>query len=151
MRSVSSLVRSIGSVLVLLPAVLVLQSCAGDMPLPDPGIDRIVTQALPKAVVIDGDVLASAGTAEADARRDALLVCNLAASLPPGGQPVDWQNPDTGSTGLIHGMTETRDPAGSTCRNFTALRTSYDGVRNYAGAICRSGDGGWRVARFDQI
>jgi surface antigen len=151
MRTVSSLVRSIGSILMLLPAVLALQSCAGDMPLPDPGVDRLVTQSVPKPAIVDGDLLASAGTTAADARRDALLVCNLAASLPPGGRPVDWQNPDTGSTGLIHGLTEQRDSSGLTCRNFTALRTSYDGVRNYAGAICRAPEGGWRVARYDQL
>ncbi|MCU0830841.1 MAG: RT0821/Lpp0805 family surface protein [Rhizobiaceae bacterium] len=135
----------------LFPAIVLLQACASDAGLPDPGLDPLVTRSVPGPLVVESDAFASAGTQEADARADALLVCGLAASLKAGGPPVDWQNPDTGSTGMIHGIADTRGDNGASCRSFSALRSAYDGVRNHSGEICRVPGGPWRVMRFDAL
>jgi hypothetical protein len=135
-------------------ALGLLQGCAADAPLPDPRLDPLVTKAVaaPDATApFSTDALASAGTAQSDEESDSLVMANAVAAIAPTGRPINWQNPATSSSGFIHGVTENRDPAGRLCRDFSALRTSYDGVRNYSGAICMDDRGGWRILRFDKL
>jgi surface antigen len=134
-------------------AFALLQGCAADMPLPDPKLDPLVTTSVSAPEGREAfatDALASAGTVQSDEASDSMVMANAVAAIAPSGRPINWQNPVTGSSGFIHGVTEARNAAGILCREFSALRTSYDGVRNYAGAICLQ-DRGWQILRFEKL
>jgi hypothetical protein len=136
-----------------------------DGALPDPGVDATLTTqsinpasrtvAVPADAIVDADagngLFGSAGTVKGDERLDAVTIANAVTSVTATGQPIQWSNAATGSNGLIHGIGERKADGGGLCRDFTALRTSYDGVRNYAGSVCMSADGLWRIARFDAL
>ena len=62
----------------------------------------------------------------------------------PTGQPVTWNNPDTGHTGTIT-PTKTYQANGSYCREFQS-DVVIDGKPDKAwGTACRQPDGSWKV------
>lgn len=125
-------------------------------PLDDAGIDLAANTASitpPSGKPVDGNnpLLASAGTIDADAALDAGTIANAVTAVQSNGQPIAWSNPATGSSGMVHGVREYRSQAGMLCRDFTALRTSYDGVRNYSGTVCLTDRGSWDFSRFEAV
>ena len=86
---------------------------------------------------------------ETDTFRDGESIANAVSSVQFSGKSIPWQNPATGSTGDILAVNEQRLASGALCRNFTALRTSYDGIRNYAGSACMNDAGVWRLTAFN--
>jgi hypothetical protein len=149
-RSSSGSFGKCGFAAVLICAAAGLTGCAANGGLPDPGVDPLVTAATPTTPkLVEDDRARDKSAAQTDENSDALTISGAVASVAITDKPVNWANPATGSTGFIHGVIESRRADGSLCRSFSALRTSYDGVRNYDGAICMSGAGQWRIAKFD--
>lgn len=63
--------------------------------------------------------------------------------------PLAWANADTGASGTITAIQESR--AGSqVCRSFKTSRQRFDGVALYAGEACTKGQGEWTLTRFSE-
>jgi surface antigen len=129
-------------------ACSLLAACARNVAVPDPGLDPLATSAVPATT---NPVLSSAGTTESDAELDAATIADAVTSVPFEGRPIAWANPATGSSGSVDAVTERRTEDGALCRDFTALRTSYDGIRNYRGTVCLTERGAWTLSRFDPV
>lgn len=63
--------------------------------------------------------------------------------------PVAWSNADTGASGTITAIRETR-AGDAVCRQFTTSRQRFDGVALYAGEACTTGQGEWTLTRFSE-
>ena len=125
----------------------ILAGCARGIPDPGLEIDRsIKTASLTEPA---GPPLANALGLETDTYRDGETIANAVSSVQFSGSSIPWQNPATGSSGEILAVNEQRLASGALCRNFTALRTSYDGIRNYAGSACMNDNGFWRLTAFN--
>ena len=92
-----------------------------------------------QAAATTGDESAS------DARtvRNAVSVADLADT---DGR-YEWSNPQTGSSGVISGLTEEREGM-RICRRFQTSRQSYAGVSLYSGEACTNGEGEWALVKF---
>lgn len=65
------------------------------------------------------------------------------------GEPLPWANTDTGSAGVVTGITQTQ--AGEvTCRDFTTTSHSFKGVSKYRGTTCLTPSGEWKIVSFDE-
>ena len=65
------------------------------------------------------------------------------------GQGGEWINTATGSSGTVEGGSATEDKQLSgACRLFQTIVTSFSGVHQYSGKICR-GDNGRSVVQID--
>ena len=117
--------------------------------IPDPGLD--VDRSIQTASVMEpaGPEFTNALSLETDTFRDGETIANAVSSVQFSGKSIPWQNPATGSGGEILSVAEQRLDSGALCRNFTALRTSYDGIRNYKGVTCMNEAGVWRLASFN--
>jgi len=70
----------------------------------------------------------------------------LATALLNGdNKPLDWDNPDTGSSGTITPTVELASGQDSRCRLFATTLSDYHGVRRFRGEICRQSDGRWQL------
>jgi 17 kDa outer membrane surface antigen len=143
----SSAKRIISCVTVIFAALASLAGCARD--LPDFGLD--VDKSMKTASVMEPaePQLINALGLENDTFRDGETIANAVSSVQFTGKFIPWQNPATGSSGEILSVNEQRLPTGALCRNFTALRTSYDGIRNYTGTACMNDAGVWRLTAFN--
>ena len=66
------------------------------------------------------------------------------------GRSVPWVNSDTGTRGIIDGLTEfERD--GLLCRRFKTSRESFDGVALFKGEACMVSAGAWRLQSFEGV
>ena len=86
---------------------------------------------------------------DADAVSDSRTVRNavsVADIADPDGRYA-WSNPQSGSSGIISGLTEEREGV-RICRRFTTSRQSYDGVSLYRGEACTNGEGEWALVQF---
>ena len=131
---------------VIFAGLAVLTGCTRGIP--DPGLD--VDKTIKTASVTEpaGPQFTNALGLETDTFRDGETIANAVSSVQFSGKPILWQNPATGSSGEIQAVAEQRLETGALCRNFTVLRTSYDGIRNYAGSTCMNDAGVWRLTAF---
>jgi surface antigen len=143
----SSSRKRFSCVVVIFASSANLSGCARG--LPDPGIN--VDRSIETASVIEpaGEEFSNAIGLDTDTLRDAETIAKAVSSVQFSGKFIPWQNPSTGSSGDIIAVNEQRAANGVLCRNFTALRTSYDGIRNYAGSVCMNDAGVWRLKSFN--
>jgi hypothetical protein len=65
------------------------------------------------------------------------------------GQGGEWVNNATGSSGTVEGSRSEGEPKVSgACRLFNTIVTSFSGVHQYSGRVCR-GDNGHSVVQID--
>ena len=64
--------------------------------------------------------------------------------------PVPWANSASGSAGVISSITENRDAAGRTCRDFVTTKHSYQGIASFTGRTCMGNTGEWLLLSFDR-
>ena len=88
-------------------------------------------------------------TTGAESASDARTVRNAVsvADLADTDRRYEWSNPQTGSSGVISGLTEEREGM-RICRRFRTLRQSYAGVSLYSGEACTNGEGEWALVKF---
>ena len=67
------------------------------------------------------------------------------ASTAPIGQPVTWNNPDSGHSGTITPRREGPDMAGNDCRDYRSTVTVGGKTEEADGAACRQPDGSWKI------
>ncbi len=63
--------------------------------------------------------------------------------------PLAWSNADTGASGMITAISETR-AGDAVCRKFKTSRQRFDGVALYAGEACTTGQGVWTLTQFSE-
>jgi len=63
--------------------------------------------------------------------------------------PLAWSNAETGATGTITAIRETR-AGDEICRSFRTSRQRFDGVALYDGEACTRGQGEWTLTHFSQ-
>jgi surface antigen len=69
-----------------------------------------------------------------------------AAQSAPIGQPVAWQNPDTGHSGSVVAVREgTNTATGAYCREFQQTVTVGGHTEQAYGTACRQPDGSWKI------
>jgi 17 kDa outer membrane surface antigen len=61
--------------------------------------------------------------------------------------PLNWANQETGSTGTITDIRESKGD-GILCRDFKTSRESFEGVAMYAGSTCLNAEKQWFVRSF---
>jgi surface antigen len=143
----SSRKRVFSCVIVIFAGAASLAGCARGLPDPGVSVDRsIKTSSL--AEPVNTDVSTTLGLDD-DTFRDSETIVNAVSSVQFSGKSIPWQNPSTGSSGEIIAVKERRAANGTLCRDFTVLRTSYDGIRNYLGAACMNDAGVWRLTGFN--
>lgn len=65
------------------------------------------------------------------------------------GDPLPWANTDTGSAGVVTGITQTQ--AGEiTCRDFTTTSHTFRGISKYRGTTCLTPAGDWKIVSFEK-
>ncbi|WP_062112505.1 RT0821/Lpp0805 family surface protein [Aureimonas sp. AU40] len=64
-------------------------------------------------------------------------------------EPLAWSNTDTGASGTITAIEETR-AGDQICRSFKTSRQRFDGVAVYKGETCTRGSGEWTLTRFNE-
>ena len=91
----------------------------------------------------------AAATTGAESASDARTVRNAVsvADLADTDGRYEWSNPQTGSSGVISGLTEEREGM-RICRRFQTSRQSYAGVSLYSGEACTNGEGEWALVKF---
>ena len=62
----------------------------------------------------------------------------------PSGQPVAWNNPDSGHSGTVT-VTRTYQEAGKYCREYQQTVTIGGKQENAYGTACRQPDGSWQI------
>lgn len=63
---------------------------------------------------------------------------------------LGWANVETGSRGIIHSLSETRQGEGL-CRAFTATREGYSGINLYRGTTCLAPGQVWTMKEFERV
>ncbi|MGL4406317.1 MAG: RT0821/Lpp0805 family surface protein [Notoacmeibacter sp.] len=144
--AVSSSKHCFSCVAAILVALASLSGCAQNIPDPGLNIDQTIKTAsigqTPEPA--DSNVLGL----DRDTFLDGETISNAVSSVQFNGSPIAWQNPATGSSGEIISVFDERLSAGTLCRKFEVLRTSYDGIRNYAGSTCMNTVGAWQLTSF---
>jgi 17 kDa outer membrane surface antigen len=142
----SSRKRGFSCVAVIFASVVNLAGCARGIP--DPGLD--IDRSIKTSSVLEpqGPQRANTLGLDSDTFRDGETVAHAVSSVKFSGKPIPWQNPMTGSSGEIIAISEQKTASGDLCRDFTALRTSYDGIRNYVGSACMNEAGIWHLTAF---
>lgn len=123
-------------------AALVASGCGGGFSLDRFQADESLTT---------GAIGDAAARPDSRASDEAAIGAAVAAWM-PGVMPPDtvpWVNSNTGSTGAIVKLSDTREP-GRQCRAFTATRESFDGVGRYRGRACSENGGPWKVETLEQ-
>jgi surface antigen len=71
-------------------------------------------------------------------------VTNVSAKETPNA--IEWQNPDTGSSGTISSLAAAAARTSSAlCRGFATTVNDFTGVRRYRGQACQLNDGRWQL------
>lgn len=65
------------------------------------------------------------------------------------GSPIPWANASTGSAGVINSIQE-EAKSGHVCRLFNTTRHSYQGIANFEGTACLTGNGNWQLLSFQE-
>jgi surface antigen len=131
-----------------LAAALALSACASGIP--DPGLTAGVGTS-----AIDPSVTASvpqspgpAGSGHDDMRLDGEAIARVVSAVPFSGRTLPWENPATGSKGEVFAVLERKGETGRICRDFSAFRAAYDGLRNHGGTVCMDEAGHWTLTAF---
>lgn len=91
-------------------------------------------------------------TRSLDGRSDEATVRNAVSSADLeklGANPLPWANSSTGSAGVVSAIREERQD-GLICRHFSTTRHAYDGIANFSGRTCLTGQGQWQLLSFDK-
>ena len=65
------------------------------------------------------------------------------------GQILDWQNPDTGNSGIFRTIRSFHMADGRFCRQYRTTVSFDKNVRSGTGMACRQGNGPWQVTSDD--
>ncbi|MFQ5765975.1 MAG: RT0821/Lpp0805 family surface protein [Rhodospirillales bacterium] len=65
------------------------------------------------------------------------------------GAILDWQNPETGNSGIVRPMNSFTMADGRLCRQYRATVSFAENVRSGQGMACRNADGRWQVVSDD--
>ncbi len=65
------------------------------------------------------------------------------------GEIVEWQNPETGNSGIFRPVRSFQLADGRYCRQYRATVSFEKNVRSGAGMACRRGNGQWAVVSDD--
>ena len=114
------------------------------------GMDEMVDQSIVTNSIKPSEAstpaLAPEQASDGNTVRNAVSSANLAAAPE---QPMAWANADTGASGVITAIRETK--AGDViCRQFRTSRQRYDGVALYDGEACTKGQGEWTLTHFTE-
>ena len=77
------------------------------------------------------------------------MVKNALAQMPEPGVPgteLAWQNPQTGSDGMITALAAMAKGGGPVCRPFATTVNDTRGIRRYRGQACKI-DGDWQLTQ----
>lgn len=144
---VSSAVPRFSCAIAIFALAVNLAGCARGVPNPGLNIDSTLKTASvnePQTAEISNPL----GLSD-DVFRDGQTIGNAVSSVQFSGKPIAWENASTGSSGEILQVLEKRSANGTVCRDFAALRASFDGIRNYSGSTCLGHDGIWQLMAFD--
>ncbi len=67
----------------------------------------------------------------------------------PDGKVVDWQNPETGNSGIFRPIRSFSLADGRYCRQFRASVSFEKAVHSGDGMACRNANGEWEVVSDD--
>lgn len=67
------------------------------------------------------------------------------AATNTGASRLEWNNPDTGSTGAVADLSPAIQRGGHLCRTFSTTVNDQRGIRRYAGDACQRTDGRWQL------
>jgi hypothetical protein len=150
----SAVARHSRPVLLLAAATLVVAGCSSRL---DFDGDATGSIAAATPAVVDAAAPAAvpaAARAEAAGDWDTVRRRVTAVPPPPVGKPdvppVVWENAESGNSGTITGLIASSSASGRACRNFSATRSSLDGVRAYRAEVCRVGTG-WEYTRLEPL
>ncbi len=126
-------------------ALLPLGACSSGNDLSKLNVDTsIQTGALPSSSEPSSSEQNPTQNSDANVVRNAVSSVDLSAQT---GTPLSWANQDTGSTGTISEIRESKDD-GLLCRNFKTSRESFEGVAMYTGSTCMNAEKQWFVRNF---
>ena len=63
------------------------------------------------------------------------------------GTELAWQNPQTGSDGVITALAAMAKGGGPFCRAFATTVNDIRGIRRYRGQACQTQDGSWQLTQ----
>lgn len=130
---------------------LVLSGCGFSIPIKPLGGDDIVTGSVrpaPSTGVVSTPL--GHGLNEEDWRR-ARSAMAVAVDPLGNGERTNWDNPDTGHSGVFASAGLPYARAGEVCRSWTAEIRTRGGVRNQQGAACRAPGDDWRIASNQHV
>jgi surface antigen len=105
------------------------------------GIGRVLMTSLGAALGAYGG--SELGKTLDKADKDEILKAEDKASTAPVGEAVSWSNPESGKSGTVTAVNETRDAQGRLCRDFKST-ISVDGKEEVVqGTACKQADGSW--------
>lgn len=130
----------------LATSLALLAGCAGGVNFAKVEADRSI---------ITGSVRPSAkpamGKSAPENELDEIAIRNAVTSADIQAAPtLAWENPETGSRGLISQIRETRE-ANLPCRSFRASRHAFDGILLYEGKTCLAGQGRWQMREYRAV
>jgi surface antigen len=141
MSVMAGFVRSILTILSVLPMAAGCTVMNGSA-LEESAVDRtVVTNSVPIVAPAVADALSDSRTV-----RNAVSAADITRSEL---QPLAWSNTDTGASGAITDIRETK-AGDQTCRTFRTSRQRFDGVSVFAGEACTRGAGEWTLTRFSE-
>jgi surface antigen len=132
-----------GAALISLAASL-LAGCA----MTGGGLDKaatdpsLVTNSVPQTPVVD-----SQRSSDETTIRNAVSSANLGVL---GLRPLAWANQDTGSSGAVSEIAESKED-GRLCRRFKTSRESFEGIALFTGKACLADDGEWAMSSFGAL
>lgn len=65
----------------------------------------------------------------------------------PSGKPVQWNNPDSGNTGMVTVTNTYQDRSGQYCREYNDRVVVGGKTENAYGTACRQPDGSWEIVK----
>lgn len=77
------------------------------------------------------------------ADKEEILRAEDKASTGPVGETVAWSNPDSGKSGTVTPVNETRDAQGRLCRDFKSTILVNGKEEEVTGTACKMPDGSW--------
>jgi 17 kDa outer membrane surface antigen len=124
---------------VLLPSGCAMTGNSMDKAAADPSL---VTSSVTQPSSVSPEQISDAATI-----RNAVSSANLSVL---GPKPLAWANQDTGSSGAVSEIAETKED-GQLCRRFKTSRESFEGIALFAGKACLSDGGEWAMSSFDAL
>jgi surface antigen len=79
------------------------------------------------------------------ADKEEILKAEEKASTAPVGETVAWSNPQSGKSGTVTPVSETRDAQGRTCREYQSTILVDGREEVVQGTACKQPDGSWSV------